>query len=68
MFGQQSYNGVAILSRTACDTSQRGYPDSEELSQARLLAVNLVGINIVNVYIPNGQALVRKSIFSNWIG
>ncbi|MEP6920965.1 MAG: exodeoxyribonuclease III [bacterium] len=57
MFGQQSYNGVAILSRAACDTSQRGYPGNEEVSQARLLAANLVGINIVNVYIPNGQAV-----------
>ena len=25
LFGQQSYNGVAILTREACDTSHRGY-------------------------------------------
>lgn len=54
-FGQQSYNGVAILSRAACEASQRGYPDVEELTHTRLLAVTIAGVKIVNVYIPNGQ-------------
>jgi exodeoxyribonuclease-3 len=54
IFGQQSYNGVAILTRDSCD-SRRGYPDDDETSQSRLLATNVGGIDIVNVYIPNGQ-------------
>jgi exodeoxyribonuclease-3 len=54
IFGQQSYNGVAILTRESCD-SRRGYPDDDETAQSRLLATNVGGIDIVNVYIPNGQ-------------
>jgi exodeoxyribonuclease-3 len=54
IFGQQSYNGVAILTRDSCD-SRRGYPDDDETAQSRLLATNVGGIDIVNVYIPNGQ-------------
>lgn len=55
IFGQQSYNGVAILSRTSCANVQRGYPGADELSHTRLLATDVAGIRIVNVYIPNGQ-------------
>ncbi len=54
-FGQQSYNGVAILSRGECETTQRGYPDEEAITQSRLLATRFGDIQIVNVYIPNGQ-------------
>src|SRR5258708_13233610 len=54
-FGQQTYNGVAILSRSECDGSQRGYPADLEGSQSRLLSTSVAGIQIVNVYIPNGQ-------------
>lgn len=56
-FGQQSYNGVAILSRSECEASQRGYPGVEELTHTRLLAVTIAGVQIVNVYIPNGQVV-----------
>lgn len=56
-FGQQSYNGVAILARGECETVHRGYPGAEEASHARLLATRVAGLEIVNVYIPNGQAV-----------
>jgi len=55
MFGQQSYNGVAILSRGECATRHRGYPGDDETMQSRLLATTVAGIQIINVYIPNGQ-------------
>ena len=54
-FGQQTYNGVAILSRTECDGAQRGYLDEAEGAQSRLLSTKVAGIQIVNVYVPNGQ-------------
>ena len=57
VFGQPTYNGVAILSRTACMDVRRGLPDDEPGAQARLLAATVNGIRIVNVYIPNGQAV-----------
>jgi exodeoxyribonuclease-3 len=56
-FGQAAYNGVAILSRVKCEQVHRGMPDDEEGAQSRLLAATINGIRIVNVYIPNGQAV-----------
>jgi exodeoxyribonuclease III len=55
IFGQQSYNGVAILSREGCGKVIRGYPEDDASSHARLLAADVAGIRIVNVYVPNGQ-------------
>ena len=57
LFGQASYNGVAILTRETCETRHRGYPDDDETAQSRLITTNVNGIDIVNVYIPNGQAV-----------
>lgn len=54
-FGQQTYNGVAILSRFDFDGARRGYAEDLEGAQARLLATKIEGINVVNVYVPNGQ-------------
>ena len=55
LFGQQSYNGVAILTRETCETIHRGYPEDDETAQSRLITTTVAGISIVNVYIPNGQ-------------
>jgi exodeoxyribonuclease-3 len=57
IFGQQAYNGVAILSRVGCASVQCGYPEDAAGSQSRLLAVDVAGVRIINVYIPNGQAV-----------
>jgi exodeoxyribonuclease-3 len=57
LFGQQTYNGVAILTRDTCDTTHRGYPGDDATAQSRLITTTVNGINIVNVYIPNGQAV-----------
>jgi exodeoxyribonuclease-3 len=69
LFGQQSYNGVAILTRQSCETARRGYPDDDEAAQSRLITTTVNGINIVNVYIPNGQAVgSEKYVFKlTWI-
>src|SRR6185436_7094812 len=57
LFGQQSYNGVAVLSRGGCASVQRGYADDDAASQSRLLGTDVSGIRIVNVYVPNGQVV-----------
>ncbi|HEY0003201.1 MAG TPA: exodeoxyribonuclease III [Pyrinomonadaceae bacterium] len=56
-YGQKTYNGVAILSREGCEDVLRGFPDDEEGAHARLIAATVRGVRIVNVYIPNGQAV-----------
>ncbi|MFL6275672.1 MAG: exodeoxyribonuclease III [Blastocatellia bacterium] len=57
IFGQRTYNGVAIVSREKCRDVQRGFPDDAADAHARLLAGTVDGVRIVNVYIPNGQAV-----------
>ena len=54
-FGQRIYNGVAILSRSEIGRAQRGFPEDDENSHARLLAATVEGVRIINVYVPNGQ-------------
>ena len=55
VFGQRTYNGVAIVSRSGCTDVRRGLPDDEEGAQARLIAATIEGVRVVNVYVPNGQ-------------
>ena len=57
VFGQQSYNGVAIIFRADCARVQRGYPDDDPASQKRLLSADIGGLRIVNIYMPNGQVV-----------
>ncbi|MCG3162600.1 MAG: Exodeoxyribonuclease III [Acidobacteria bacterium] len=54
VFGQRTYNGVAILSLSPATGAQRGMPDDDADAQKRLIAATVNGVKIVNVYIPNG--------------
>lgn len=54
--GQPTYNGVAILSRTAPDDARCDWPDGGD-GQARLCAASFSDLRVINVYVPNGQAL-----------
>jgi exodeoxyribonuclease-3 len=55
VFGQRTYNGVAIVSLAPSTDVRRGMPDDEEGAQARLIAATVEGVRLVNVYVPNGQ-------------
>ncbi len=59
VFGQPTYNGVALLTRSnnSIVEVQRGFPEDDASAQARLIAAKIGGINIVNVYIPNGASV-----------
>jgi exodeoxyribonuclease-3 len=57
--GQKSYNGVAILTRfglTAEDV-QRNLEGDDASAHKRLIAATIEGVRVVNVYVPNGQAV-----------
>lgn len=56
-FGQKTYNGVAIASKHALTNVQRGLPDDGADAQKRLIAADVAGVRVVNVYVPNGQAV-----------
>jgi exodeoxyribonuclease-3 len=59
-WGAPAYNGVAILSCTPLEDVQRGFGldgGSELDVQPRLITGIVADAHIVNVYIPNGQAV-----------
>jgi exodeoxyribonuclease-3 len=53
--GQKTYNGVAILSRSAASEVQTGIPVFDD-AQQRVLAATVGGVRVVCVYVPNGQS------------
>ncbi len=54
--GQPAYNGVAFLSREPMRLITNSLPDFDD-NQRRLLAARLGDLCLVNVYVPNGQAV-----------
>lgn len=54
--GQRTYNGVAILSRQEPRDVHIGIPNFDD-KQRRVIAVSVNGVRIVNLYVPNGEAL-----------
>jgi exodeoxyribonuclease-3 len=56
VFGQKTYNGVALLSLEPVTKVVRNLPDDEEDAPRRLIAGTVDGVRIVNVYVPNGQS------------
>ena len=56
-FGQKSYNGVAIASRTPLAGVTRGLGDGLPDEDARVIAATVGDLRIICVYVPNGQDL-----------
>jgi len=57
VYGQKTYNGVAILSRTEPADVERGMSDDVDDPQARLVSAEIDGIRILSAYVPNGAAV-----------
>ncbi len=65
VYGQKSYNGVAIISKIKAENIKKGfygYSDCDQnieifLDQKRLISADINGIKIINVYVPNGSSL-----------
>ena len=54
-YGQKTYNGVAILSRTPMCDVVRGFPDDGEDADARVLGATIGDVMVLNLYVVNGQ-------------
>jgi exodeoxyribonuclease-3 len=52
--GQKTYNGVAILSKSAPGEAITDFPGFED-PQRRILATTVHGVRVVNLYVPNGS-------------
>lgn len=54
--GQKSYNGMAILSHGKGEDIVSELPEANDV-QRRLLAATYADVRVINVYVPNGQAV-----------
>ena len=54
-FGQKTYNGVALLSRTEITEVVKNIPNFED-DMARVIAGTVAGVRVIGAYFPNGQA------------
>jgi exodeoxyribonuclease-3 len=52
---QKTYNGVAILSRHPIEKISTALAGDEADSHARYLETRILGIRVVNIYLPNGN-------------
>ena len=53
-FGQKTYNGVALVTKSPPQDLVRGFGEGDE-EQRRLIAARVDGVAVVCVYVPNGQ-------------
>ena len=54
-FGQKTYNGVALLARSAATDIVKNIPNFGD-EQARVIAGTVDGVRVIGAYFPNGQA------------
>ncbi|WIT11046.1 exodeoxyribonuclease III [Paucibacter sediminis] len=54
-FGQKTYNGVALISKTPASAVVKNIPGFAD-EQARVIAGTVAGVRVVGGYFPNGQA------------
>ena len=59
VFGQKSWNGVAVLSREPAELLHRGLEGGEEMG-SRLISVRCNGIGFTTVYCPNGKSVSHE--------
>ena len=57
LFGQKTYNGVALLSKAPIEDVVRGLPDDAEDAERRVIAGIVGDLCVVSVYAPNGMAI-----------
>jgi exodeoxyribonuclease-3 len=57
VYGQKTYNGVAILSRTEPGDVRCGLDDGAAEAEARLISAQIEAVRVISVYVPNGQSV-----------
>ena len=72
VYGQKSYNGVAIVSKIKVKNIKKNFIN-DDLKQSRIITgeilLNKKKINLVNVYVPNGNPVETEkySYKKNWL-
>jgi exodeoxyribonuclease-3 len=55
VFGQPTYNGVAVLAKEEPKEIRRGFHMGDEDPQSRLIAASFGDVRVISVYVPNGS-------------
>jgi exodeoxyribonuclease III len=70
IFGQKSYNGVALISRSPLEDVRLGFGgvlDAEQVGdlddQKRVISAVINGVRVVNLYVPNGSEIESDKYF-----
>ncbi|NNE34070.1 MAG: exodeoxyribonuclease III [Rhodothermales bacterium] len=61
VFGQKTWNGVAILSRFEIADVRKGMADDVDDPQSRVIACKTADMDVICVYVPNGKAVGSES-------
>ena len=66
--GQKTYNGVAVLSKTAASDIVTDFPSLDD-PQRRVLGATIDGVRILNLYVPNGSEVgsEKYAYKLNWL-
>lgn len=69
VWGQKSYNGVAILTREKANEVRRGFDDGVDDAQARFISCKVYDTTVMSAYVPNGQSVGTDKYFYklNWL-
>ena len=77
VYGQKSYNGVAIISKIKPESINKGFFGCKNFhqnieifkDQKRLISAEINGIKIINVYVPNGSSIASDKFEYkiNWL-
>jgi exodeoxyribonuclease III len=67
--GEKAYNGVALLSNLPVENLMRGFDHESHADSRRFIGATIGGVQILNCYIPNGQAVgSEKYLYKlNWL-
>jgi exodeoxyribonuclease-3 len=70
VFGQKTYNGVAILAKSEIADVRLGLDDGGDEMGARVISAVVGGLRIVNVYVVNGQVVGSEKYAAKleWMG
>ena len=77
VYGQKSYNGVAIISKIKGENINKGFHGFKDSDlnietfkdQKRLISADFKGVKIINVYVPNGSSIESEKFEYkiNWL-
>ena len=69
VYGEKSYNGVAILSRLPLDDIVHGFPGDGDGHRKCVIAATVEGVHVVNAYFPHGTLIGSDKFHSkiDWV-